>query len=114
MAATLSQQVLRRVKKLGFTPPRIVDLKTFGHNPGQGLADYLNQNHHGTMGWMSATQYRRQHPQHLWPDARSAIVVGLNYGPDTDPLVTLQSKNLPVWSHAILDRRLKSLSIRPR
>jgi len=118
MADTLSQQVLRRVKKLGFTPPRIVDLKTFGHNPGQGLADYLNQNHHGTMGWMSATQYRRQHPQHLWPDARSAIVVGLNYGPDTDPLVTLQSPQKATISvyarnrdyHDIMKGRLKELA----
>ena len=25
----------------------------------------------------------------LWPDAKSAIMLGLNYGPDSDPLATL-------------------------
>ena len=34
---------------------------------------------------MVTTLDRRSHPTAMWPDARSAVVLGLNYGPETDP-----------------------------
>ena len=37
------------------------------------------------MAWLADTAARRAHPNALWPEARSAIVLGLNYGPDHDP-----------------------------
>ena len=41
------------------------------------------------MGWMEETLERRGHPRGMWPDARSAVVLGVNYGPDEDPLAAL-------------------------
>jgi epoxyqueuosine reductase len=41
------------------------------------------------MGWMNARAGERSDPRTLWPEARSVIVVGLNYGPVADPLATL-------------------------
>ena len=35
---------------------------------------------------------RRQSPQSLWPEAQAAIVLGLNYGPDEDPLAMLERR----------------------
>ena len=42
------------------------------------------------MTWMEETQDRRADPRVLWSDVRSIIVLGMNYGPDSDPLETLE------------------------
>ena len=41
---------------------------------------------------MATTAARRGNPRALWPQVRSVIVLGLNYGPDTDPLAILQAE----------------------
>jgi len=113
----LPSAVLKRCELLGFTKPHIVDLETYGTQAGQGLRDYLAQHHHGTMSWLSETEERRNHPQNLWAEAKSAIILGLNYGPDTDPLVTLdypEKATISVYArnrdyHDIIKGRLKEL-----
>ena len=115
--AALSRAVLKRCKTLGFTAPHIVDLDSYGTQAGQGLRGYLAKHHHGTMAWLSETEERRNHPQNLWTEAKSAIVLGLNYGPDTDPLVTLdfpEKATISVYArnrdyHDIIKGRLKEL-----
>lgn len=114
---TLSRAVLKRCDILGFTAPHIVDLDSFGTEAGQGLRDYIAMHHHGTMAWLSETEKRRNHPQNLWPEAKSAIILGLNYGPDSDPLVTLEDPEKATISvyarnrdyHDIIKGRLKEL-----
>jgi epoxyqueuosine reductase len=44
---------------------------------------------HGDMGWLETTAERRGAPTAMWPEARSVIMLGVNYGPDRDPLETL-------------------------
>jgi len=115
--SALSRAVLKRCEALGFTAPHIVDLDAFGTEAGQGLREYLSKHHHGTMNWLSETETRRQHPQSLWREAKSAIVLGLNYGPDTDPLITLgqtDKATISVYArnrdyHDIIKGRLKEL-----
>ncbi|MFI4936834.1 MAG: tRNA epoxyqueuosine(34) reductase QueG, partial [Caulobacterales bacterium] len=46
------------------------------------LAEFVAAGRHGTMDWIERTLDRRAHPRAMWPEARSAIVLGLNYGPD--------------------------------
>ena len=115
--AALSRAVLKRCDALGFTAPHIVDLEAYGTQAGQGLRDYIAKHHHGTMAWLSETEERRNHPQNLWAEAKSAIVLGLNYGPETDPLVTLsypEKATISVYArnrdyHDIIKGRLKEL-----
>ena len=38
------------------------------------------------MEWMPETEVRRSSPLELWPDARSIIMLAMNYGPDVDPM----------------------------
>src|ERR1700704_1415589 len=57
------------------------------------LADFVRRGLPGDMGWMGETPARRADPQVLWPQARSAIVVGLNYGPAEDPMAGLQHRD---------------------
>src|SRR3954469_13806634 len=52
----------------------------------ENLQAFIAQGLHGEMDWMPAKADRRGDPQVLWPDARTVVVLGLNYGPDEDPL----------------------------
>jgi len=116
MASSSSWQ--NRAAKLGFTAPYIVDLSEYGTSAQLGLESYLSKGHHGSMAWMKDTFERRSHPQNLWPAAKSAIIFGLNYGPNSDPLVTLSRKELATISvyarnrdyHDLIKGRLKEIA----
>jgi len=41
------------------------------------------------MEWMAETAERRADPRTLWPEVRSVILLGLNYGPADNPLAEL-------------------------
>jgi len=83
-----------------------------------GLRDFVAEGRHGTMAWMETTLERRVHPRAMWPEARSAVVVGLNYGPDVDPLAALAARSRAAISvyaqgrdyHSLLKGRLKTLA----
>src|SRR5438552_13342188 len=49
-----------------------------------GLRQFLADGRHGDMTWLNGE--RRKSLAVLWPEARSAIVVGMNYGPTSAPL----------------------------
>lgn len=107
-----------RARDLGFTVPFITDLDTYGDTAKAGLEEYIAAGHHGSMAWMQDTMERRSHPQNLWKEAKSAITFGLNYGPDTDPLLTLtrpQRASISVYArnrdyHDIIKGRLKEIA----
>ncbi len=72
---------------------------------------------HGDMDWLAAKADRRRHPNALWPAARSVIMLGLNYGPSTDPMAALSRHDRGVVSayaqgrdyHGVVKRQLKRL-----
>jgi len=45
------------------------------------------------MTWMATTAARRGDPRALWSEVRSVIMLGLNYGPDGDPLAILKQRD---------------------
>ncbi len=53
------------------------------------LREFLAAGQQGDMGWLAERTDQRSHPQSLWPEARSVIVLGLSYAPEEDPLATL-------------------------
>lgn len=79
------------------------------------LREFVAEGRHGAMSWMAETLERRVHPTAMWPAARSAVVVALDYGPDTDPLDALARRDEGVISvyaqgkdyHDVLKSRLK-------
>jgi epoxyqueuosine reductase len=44
------------------------------------------------MAWLADTAKRRGSPAALWPEARAVIMLGMNYGPKSDPLATLAKR----------------------
>src|SRR5690606_21395178 len=85
---------------------------------GSRLAEFLALGRHGTMGWMETTRERRSSVRALWPQARSVIVLGMNYGPAHDPLAILRSPDrgaISVYAqnrdyHDLIKGRLKGIA----
>ncbi|WP_249688829.1 tRNA epoxyqueuosine(34) reductase QueG [Microvirga sp. 3-52] len=84
----LKQAVVERAKTLGFDTIRVARPDAIPLAP-ERLKAWLEAGHHGTMEWMAETAERRADPRTLWPEVRSIILLGLNYGPTEDPLVDL-------------------------
>lgn len=70
------------------------------------------------MGWLADTAARRSAPDALWPEARSVVMLGLNYGPDSDPLASLAQPGRATISvyarnrdyHDLIKGRLKTVA----
>ena len=70
------------------------------------------------MDWMAANAPRRADPRELWPDVRAVMMLGMNYGPKSDPLATLADKragNISVYArdrdyHDLIKGKLKRLA----
>uniref|UniRef100_UPI00157522D9 tRNA epoxyqueuosine(34) reductase QueG n=1 Tax=Caulobacter sp. S45 TaxID=1641861 RepID=UPI00157522D9 len=85
---------------------------------GARLQQFVEAGRHGAMDWMETTLERRAHPRSLWPEARSALVLGLNYGPDRDPRALQAEPGLGAISayaqgddyHQLIKGRLKTLA----
>ena len=80
--------------------------------------DFLDAGAHGDMDWLSAHPERRADPRVLWADVRSVIMLGVNYGPDQNPLAILESRTrgaISVYAqgddyHDLIKKRLKALA----
>jgi epoxyqueuosine reductase len=79
---------------------------------------YIAEARHGDMGWLARDPERRQSPKALWPEARSVIVLGMNYGPHGNPLAILEQRGrgaISVYArnrdyHELIKGRLKQLA----
>ena len=84
----------------------------------QHLERFVALGRHGDMGWMETRVAERANPQALWPDARSVVMLGMNYGPESDPLAALERRENGVISvyaqnkdyHDVVKKRLKRLA----
>ncbi len=56
---------------------------------GTELYAFLEAGFHGCMAWLADKADRRADPRVLWPDVRSIVMLGMSYGPATDPLAAL-------------------------
>jgi epoxyqueuosine reductase len=82
------------------------------------LQSFLAAGAHGDMDWMAASAERRGDPRVLWPQVRSVIMLGCNYGPQDDPLAILRERArgaISVYArgddyHEVVKPRLKSLA----
>jgi len=81
------------------------------------LDAFLEAGAHGGMAWMETRREQRAQPRGLWPEAVSIISLGLNYGPDYDPLASLSQRSRATISayaqgrdyHDVMKKRLKAL-----
>jgi len=82
------------------------------------LVEFVALGRHGSMQWLPETLDRRADPQVLWPQARSVIVLAMNYGPECDPLENhahQENATISVYArnrdyHDIIKGKLKELA----
>ena len=82
------------------------------------LEKFLADGAHGDMIWMETTAERRGSPSALWSEVRSVVMLGMNYGPDSDPLAILKKRDLGAVStyakgddyHELIKSRLKHVA----
>jgi epoxyqueuosine reductase len=81
------------------------------------LREFLAAGAHGDMAWMAANAERRGDPRAIWPDVCSIVMLGINYGPDDDPLAVLKDRGsgaISVYArgddyHDLIKSRLKQI-----
>jgi epoxyqueuosine reductase len=85
---------------------------------GRYFREFIEAGAHGDMDWLAARPERRSDPRVLWPGVRSVIMLGVNYGPDENPLAILAQRSrgaISVYAqgddyHDVIKKRLKALA----
>jgi epoxyqueuosine reductase len=119
MAETPKGRIAEEAKALGFDAIRFASADPV-EGAGAALAQFLAEGREGDMVWLAETSERRKNPHALWPEARSVILLGLNYGRGGDPLAILNERSrgaISVYAqgadyHDILKAKLKQLAAR--
>jgi epoxyqueuosine reductase len=113
----LKAALAREARALGFDcigvtgPDAIADAAKY-------FREFLEAGAHGEMDWLAANPERRMDPHALWPGVRSVIMLGVNYGPDENPLAMLERRShgtISVYAqgddyHDVIKKRLKALA----
>ena len=113
----MRERIRQKAIELGFAEARFTTAVAV---PGvaRDLAAYLADGRHGAMGWLAERFEQRTSPQGLWPDVKSVIVLGENYGPGKDGFASLNAKgrgHISVYArgrdyHDTLKKRLKAFA----
>jgi epoxyqueuosine reductase len=115
-AADPRSQIRDHALRIGFDAVGFCQA-SLGPEARQRLTRFIQAGYHGDMGWLAARAEQRSHPQSLWPEARSVIVVGLSYAPKDDPLAIVAQRSkgaISVYArnrdyHDLIKGRLKHL-----
>jgi epoxyqueuosine reductase len=118
---TLKTELARAAREHGFDVVGVTRPDAIPQ-AAERLRHFLAEGAHGDMDWMETSAPRRGSPRALWPEVRSVIMLGLNYGQDFgnagDPLAILRRRDrgaISVYAqsddyHDIIKPRLKALA----
>ena len=115
--AQLKAALANEAAKLGFDCIGVTAPDAIGE-AAKHFHEFLASGAHGDMDWLAANPERRADPRGLWRDVRSVIMLGVNYGPDEDPLDVLKERSRAAISvyakgddyHDVIKKRLKALA----
>ncbi len=116
-ATDLAAAIRGEALSLGFSVARFAALPEVWAASDR-LTAFVEAGFHGEMKWMEETLERRRHPRNMWPGANAALVLGYNYGPDSDPLEVLtrpETANISAYArgddyHDLIKKKLKTLA----
>ena len=115
--AELKAALAHEASALGFDSIGVTDPEAIAQ-AGKYFREFLEVGAHGDMDWLAASPERRTDPRVLWPGVRSVIMLGVNYGPDENPLQILEKRTrgaISVYAqgddyHDLIKKRLKALA----
>jgi epoxyqueuosine reductase len=113
----LKAALANEARNLGFDCVGVTDPGAIA-DAAKHFRSFLEAGAHGDMDWLAANPDRRADPRVLWPSVRSVIMLGVNYGPDENPLVILERRTrgaISVYAqgddyHDLIKKRLKALA----
>jgi len=116
-AEPLRLALTQQARTLGFDCSGVTDPGAIAR-AGAYFHEFLDAGAHGDMEWLAANPKRRSDPRELWSDVRSVIMLGVNYGPEEDPLAILAQRMrgaISVYAqgddyHDVIKKRLKALA----
>lgn len=116
-ALSLKEALTREAHALGFDSIGIADPASID-GVGVRLEAFLKSGGHGEMTWLADNPARRADPRVMWREVRSVIMLGVNYGPDENPLAILAQRSrgaISVYAqgddyHNLIKARLKTLA----
>ncbi len=117
MVKNLKDALTREALTLGFDCVGVTDPDSIAQ-AARHFRDFIDAGSHGDMDWLADRPERRAGPRGLWPDVRSVIMLGVNYGPDRNPLDILAQRTrgaISVYAqgddyHDLIKKRLKALA----
>jgi epoxyqueuosine reductase len=115
--ADLKAALVHEASALGFDCVGVTDPGAIA-DAAKHFRSFLDAGAHGDMDWLAAHPERRADPRVLWADVRSVIMLGVNYGPDENPLAILAQRTrgaISVYAqgddyHDLIKKRLKALA----
>jgi epoxyqueuosine reductase len=110
----LKESLIQQARAVGFDCVGVADPDAIT-DAAKHFREFLDSGAHGDMDWLAASPERRADPHVLWADVRSVIMLGVNYGPDENPLAILQQRTrgaISVYAqgddyHDLIKKRLK-------
>ncbi len=93
MGQSLEEAIRAKAAELGFVACGFARADA-ANAAGVEISDWLEAGHHGSMEWMETRAHHRVSPLALWPDAKSAIALGMSYAPSSDPLALAERPDL--------------------
>jgi len=117
VSSPLKAELIHQARALGFDCIGVTDPEATA-DAGRHFREFLDAGAHGDMAWLAANPERRTDPRVLWPGVRSVIMLGVNYGPDENPLAILAQRSrgaISVYAqgddyHDLIKKRLKVLA----
>ena len=117
MKENLKDALTEQARALGFDCAGVTDPDVLAE-AGRHFREFLDAGAHGDMDWLAAHPERRTDPRVLWASVRSIVMLGVNYGPDEDPLAVLAQRTrgaISVYArgddyHDLIKKRLKALA----
>ena len=111
------EKVKTKSAELGFDEFGVTNLENFEFNSSK-IREFIKKNYHGEMHWMKDKIEIRSDPKNIWNEAESAIVLGINYGPESNPLNDLKKIKrgyISIYSrrkdyHKVIKSKLKALA----
>ena len=117
-AETFKAFLVAEALAAGFDVARVVAPDAIAEQTVPALNAYIAAGHHASMDWLAQTAERRSDPRVLWPEVQSILMLGMNYGPDRDPLEILRHRDKAAISvyaqnrdyHDLIKGRLKGIA----
>lgn len=118
-AAITFEDLQAKAREIGFDVCGVARPNIDARNQKR-LDEFVAGGEYGSMDWMNDPERlsRRRDPMMLWPDVKSVIVLGSNYGPAENPMALLDHPDRAMISvyaknkdyHDLIKKRLKQLA----